>query len=69
VVTVISNKEAETVADAIVKELLSKFGIPTQIQTVGGNEFINKVLAEPFQLLNVLACPQFNAQVESFDSK
>jgi hypothetical protein len=31
VVTVITNKEAETVADAMYKEWFSKFGIPAQI--------------------------------------
>jgi hypothetical protein len=47
VVTVIANKEAETVADAIFKSFakfakrFAKFGIPVQIHTGGGKEFIN----------------------------
>ena len=39
VVTAIANKEAEMVADA-------KFGIPAQIHTDGGKEFVNKLSAE-----------------------
>jgi hypothetical protein len=73
VVTVIANKEAEMVADAIYKDWFAKFGIPAQIHTDGGKEFINKLSAELFQLLNVRhtktspAHPQCNAQVEIFN--
>jgi transposase InsO family protein len=75
VVTAIANKEAETVADAIFRHWFAKFGIPAQIQihTDGGKEFVNKLLAEPFQLLNVRhtktspAHLQCNAQVEVFN--
>ncbi len=73
VVTAIANKEAETVADAIFKDWFAKFGIPAQIHTDGGKEFVNKLSAELFQLLNVRhtktspAHPQCNAQVEVFN--
>jgi hypothetical protein len=68
VVTAIANKEAETVADAIFKDWFAKFGIPAQIHTDGGKEFVNKLLAELFQLLNVRHThPQCNAQVEVFN--
>ncbi len=72
-VTAIANKEAETVADAIFKDWFAKFGIPAQIHTDGGKEFVNKLSAELFQLLNVChtktspAHPQCNAQVEVFN--
>jgi hypothetical protein len=51
----------------------AKFGIPVQIHTDGGKEFVNKLSAELFQLLNVFhtktspAHPQCNAQVEVFN--
>jgi transposase InsO family protein len=73
VVTAIASKDAETVADAIYRDWFSKFGIPAQIHTDGGKEFINKLSAELFQLLNVShtktspAHPQCNAQVEVFN--
>jgi hypothetical protein len=73
VVTAIANKEAETVADAIFKDWFAKLGIPAQIHTDGGKEFVNKLSAELFQLLNVChtktspAHLQCNAQVEVFN--
>jgi transposase InsO family protein len=73
VVTAIANKEAETVADFIFKDWFAKFGIPAPIHTDRGKEFMNKLSAELFQLLNVrhtktsLAHPQCNAQVEVFN--
>jgi hypothetical protein len=53
VVTSIQNKNAETVADAIFKEWFCKFGIPAQIHTDRGKEFVNKLLAEMMELMNV----------------
>jgi len=73
VVTAIANKEAETVADAIYRDWFAKFGIPAKIHTDGAKEFVNKLSAELFQLLNVRhtktspAHPQCNAQVEVFN--
>jgi hypothetical protein len=70
-VTVVENKEAETVAKAILSEWFCKFGIPAQIHTDGGKEFVNKLPNELFTLLNVQhtkttpAHPQCNAQVKS----
>ncbi len=52
-VTAIANKDAETVADTIYKEWFSKFNIPAQIHIDGGKEFVNKLSAELFELLNV----------------
>jgi hypothetical protein len=72
VVTTIANKDAETVDDAIYKEWFYKFGIPVQIHMDGSKEFVKKLSAELFQLLNVShikmspAHPQCNAQVEAF---
>ena len=60
-------------ADAIYKDWFTKFGIPAQIHTNLGKEFVNKLSAELFQLLNVHhtktlpAHPQCNAQVEVFN--
>ncbi len=73
VVTAITNKDAETVADAIYKEWISKFGIPEQIPMDGGKEFKNKHFATLFQPLSVRhmkaspAHPQCNLQVEVFN--
>jgi hypothetical protein len=73
VVTAITNKEAETVAHAIYRDWFAKFGIPAQIHTDGGKEFVNKLSAELFQLLNVRHTktspthPQCNAQVQVFN--
>ncbi len=53
VITSIQNKNAETVADAIFKEWFCKFGIPAQIHTDGGKEFVNKLSAEMMELMNV----------------
>jgi RNase H-like domain found in reverse transcriptase/Integrase zinc binding domain/Reverse transcriptase (RNA-dependent DNA polymerase) len=50
-VTAIENKEAETVAKANFSEWFCKFGIPAQIHTDSGKEFINKLLKELFDLL------------------
>jgi hypothetical protein len=71
-VTATENKEAETVAKAIFSEWFCKFGIPVQVHTDGGNEFVNKLSRELFDLLNVEhtkttpAHPQCNTQVEVF---
>jgi hypothetical protein len=72
-VTAVENKEAEMVAKAIFNDWFCKFGIPAQIHTDGGKEFVNKLSNELFQLLNVQhtkttpAHPQCNAQVEVFN--
>jgi hypothetical protein len=69
----VENKEAETVAKAIFSEWFCKFGIPAQIHTDGGKEFVNKLSKELFDLLNVEHTkttpvhPQCNAQVEVFN--
>ena len=73
VVTSIQNKDAQTVAKAIFEQWFCKFGIPAQIHTDGGKEFVNKLLAELCELLNVQHTkttpyhPQCNAQVEVFN--
>jgi hypothetical protein len=41
VVTAIPSKDAVMVADAIYRDWFLKFGIPAQIHTDGGKEFIN----------------------------
>ncbi len=73
VVTSIQNKNAKTVADTIFKEWFCKFGIPAQIHTDRGKEFVNKLSAEMMELMNVShtrtspAHPQCNYQVEVFN--
>jgi hypothetical protein len=70
VVTKIDNKEAEIVARAIFDNWFCKFGIPAQLHTDGGKEFVNKLSAKLFELLNVQHSktspynPQCNSQVE-----
>ncbi len=72
VVTAITNKKAKTVGETILKEWFCKFGIPAQIDTDGGKEFINLSL-QLFKLLNVShtktspAHSQCNAQVQVFN--
>jgi hypothetical protein len=41
------------VAKAIFSEWFCKFGIPAQIHTDGGKEFVNKLSNKLFALLNV----------------
>jgi hypothetical protein len=72
VVTSISNKDTQTIAKAIFEEWFCKFGIPAQIHMDGGKEFVNKMLAESCELLNVqhsktTPYPQCNSQVEVFN--
>jgi transposase InsO family protein len=73
VVTSIANKAAQTVAKALFEQWFCKVGIPAQIHTDGGKEFVNKLLAELCELLNVQHSkttpyhPQCNAQVEVFN--
>jgi hypothetical protein len=72
-VTTVENKEARTMAKAIFSESFCKFGIPAQINTDGGKEFVNKLSNELFTLLNVShtktspAHPKCNVQVEVFN--
>jgi hypothetical protein len=72
-VTAIENKEAGTVAKAIFSEWFCKFGIPAQIHTDGGKEFISKLFRELFEVLSVEhtkttpAHLQCNTQVEVFN--
>ena len=46
VVTSIPNKDAQTMAKAIFEQWFCKFSIQAQIHTDGGEEFVNKLLAE-----------------------
>jgi transposase InsO family protein len=70
VATSIPNKDAQTVAKAIFEQWFCKFGIPAQIHTDGGKEFVNKLLDELCELLNVQHTkttpyhPQCNSQVD-----
>jgi hypothetical protein len=73
VVTLMQNKNAETVADANFKEWFCKFGLPAQIHTDGRKEFMKKLSAEMMELMNVShtrtspAHPQCNSQVDVFN--
>ncbi len=65
--------DAQTVAKAIFEQWFCKFGKPAQIHTDGGKEFVNKLMAEFCELLNVQHSkttpyhPQCNSQVEVFN--
>ncbi len=52
VVTSISNKDVQTMAKAIFEQWFCKFGIPAQLHTEGGKEFVNKLLAELCEVFN-----------------
>ncbi len=73
VVTKIDSKDAETVARSIFNNWFCKFGIPGQIHIDGRKEYVNKLAAELFELLNVQHSktspyhPQCNSQVEVFN--
>jgi transposase InsO family protein len=63
----------ERFVKALFEQWFCKFGIPAQIHTDGGKEFVNKLLAELCELLNIQHSkttpyhPQCNAQVEVFN--
>ncbi len=73
VVTSIPNKDMQTMAKAIFELWFCKFGIPAQIHTDGGKEFVNKLITELCKLLNGQHTkmtpyhPQCNSQVEVFN--
>jgi transposase InsO family protein len=73
VVISIPYKDAQTVVKAIFEQWFCKFGIPAQIHTDRGKEFVNKLMSELCELLNVQHTkttpyhPQCNAQVEVFN--
>jgi hypothetical protein len=72
VVTKVDIKDAETVARAIFDNWFCKFGILGQIYTGSGNECVNMLSAELFELLNMQHSKtspyhlQCNSQVEVF---
>jgi hypothetical protein len=67
---VVNNKEASSIANAIIENWICKFGIPDQIFSDGGKEFANKLLNSICDFLQIAknkttpAHPQCNAQVE-----
>ncbi len=67
---VVHNKEAQTIASAIISNWICRFGIPDQIFSDGGKEFANKLLKYICEFLKIAknkitpAHPQGNAQVE-----
>jgi hypothetical protein len=66
----VQNKEASTIANAIISQWICRFGIPDQIFSDGGKEFANKLLTNICTFLKIAknkttpAHPQCNAQVE-----
>ena len=50
----ICNKEAGTVARVLIREHFSVFGLPNQIHSDNGAEFLNKLWAELFSELKIL---------------
>ena len=70
VITAIKNKEAATVAEAIFTEWVCRLGIPKEILSDQGKEFINATLKELCSLLEIVQIctspyhPQTNAQAE-----
>jgi len=69
-VTLIMDKMAETVSQAIFDNWICRYGLPLEIVTDGGKEFCNKVSADLFEKLRIThsvtspAHPQCNAQAE-----
>jgi hypothetical protein len=49
----IPNKEAETVAYMLCKTWICRCGCPSIIHRDGGKEFINKLVAELYEQLNI----------------
>ena len=66
----ITDKEAETVTDAIFSHWICRHGIPMELITDQGKEFCNKISEELYSLLNMRHAttsayhPQCNAQAE-----
>ena len=52
-VVAIPNKKATTVAQSIMDNWICNFGSPVQIHSDGGKEFVNKLSAELFKLLDI----------------
>ena len=75
VVVPIPDKEASTVAQMILDRWVYRFAPPVQIHSDGGKEFVNKLSAELFAILDIKhtkttpAHPQCNAQVENFNRR
>ena len=73
VVMPIPDKEASTVAQMILDRWIYQFAPPAQIHSDGGKEFVNKMSAKFFAILDIKhtkmtpAHPQCNAQVENFN--
>jgi IS30 family transposase len=69
-ICIVPNKEASTIANAIISQWICRFGIPDQIFSDGGKEFANKLLTNICTFLKIAknkttpAHPQCNAQVE-----
>ena len=72
-VVAIPNKEAETVASEFFEKWICRYGVPVQIHTDGGKEFVNKLDSELCEKLEIKHSkntpyhPQCNAQVEVFN--
>ena len=75
VVVPIPDKEASTVAQMILNRWIYRLAPPAQIHSDGGKEFVNKLSAELFAILDIQhtnttpAHPQCNAQVENFNPR
>ena len=75
VVVPIPDKEASTVAQMILDHWIYCFAPPAQIHCNGGKEFVNKLSAELFIILDIRhtkttpAHPQYNDQVENFNRR
>ena len=70
----IPNKSAEVVSNALLKDVILKYGMPDTIVSDQGKEFINKTLREVFSILGVqhretaAYHPSSNGQVERHNS-
>ena len=47
------NMEASTVAEIIVKEFISRYGIPSKIQSDQGKQFVSRLFKEMCKLLQI----------------
>ena len=69
----LSNQEATTVADKLVNEFISRFGVPRQLHNDQGTNFESNVMAEICHVLNIEKTratpihPQSDGQVEQFN--
>ena len=67
------NQEAETVANVVVREFISRFGVPRQLHTDQGRNFESKLFQEMCRIMEIDKTrttplrPQSDGMVERFN--